>query len=451
MLPEDFLAREWLMSKIQSIFRSFGYDPIETPVIEFTRVLSGEDETSKNIFFVSTNSQSQKEALAMRFDHTVPFARLLAAYPYNRKKKTGIRLPWRRMVLGPVFRADPPQEGRYRQFYQCDIDVAGTESMLADAEIVFIIYKVMCTLVDDDFVIRLNNRKILNGLISLLNIQGNLNVSVDDLTREIMRTLDKLEKVGEQEVFELLRRQPDNEFDPAPNLDEDSLEIIKRFLTLNSTDSNKLEQCRQILFTEEGLGQQGIDELKMIQGYLEKLGVPSDKVVIDFSIARGLDYYTGPVMETTILSRPQLGSVFSGGRYDDLINRFTGQKLPAVGASIGVDRLFHILKQLNLLPENRTTVTDVMILNLSDKCLTSYLDLSRQLRQIGLNVEMCLVEDQTFQSQFNFAVSRGAKFVIIFGEDELLENVAQIKNLVDRSQLSVPYDNIVDFFENSIK
>jgi histidyl-tRNA synthetase len=193
-LPADYLARELMLKKIEKIFRSFGFDPIETPRIEFLKTLSGEtSDTGKNIFHIK--NAPDDEPLALPFDHTVPFARILAANPYDNKKKTGIRLPWRRMVVGPVFRSDTPQSGRYRQFYQFDVDIAGTSSMIADAEIISMMYLTMVNLGVKKFRIHLNNRKILNGLASLTQIQDRENVKADDITREMMRTLDKLDKI----------------------------------------------------------------------------------------------------------------------------------------------------------------------------------------------------------------------------------------------------------------
>ncbi|MCP4687577.1 MAG: histidine--tRNA ligase, partial [Desulfobacterales bacterium] len=194
-LPSDYLAREKMLKTVEEVFRSFGFDPIETPRIEFLKTLAGEtSDTGKNIFHIQ--SSHDDEPLAMPFDHTVPFARLLAANPYHAKKRTGIRLPWRRMVVGPVFRSDTPQSGRYRQFYQFDADVAGSSSMLADAEIITLMHLTLKALGVDRFKIRLNNRKILNGLKEIAHIEDRGDVSSDDITREMMRILDKLDKIG---------------------------------------------------------------------------------------------------------------------------------------------------------------------------------------------------------------------------------------------------------------
>ncbi len=215
-LPPDYLAREKMLGTIQKIFRSFGFDPIETPRIEFLKTLAGEtSDTGKNIFHIK--SSHDDEPLAMPFDHTVPFARILAANPYNAKKRTGIRLPWRRMVVGPVFRADTPQSGRYRQFYQFDADIAGTSSMLADAEIVAIMFLTMDALGVKRFKIRLNNRKILNGLAILADIHDRGEAKADHVTKEMMRILDKIDKIGLEKVLTELESEPKTPFDTPPH------------------------------------------------------------------------------------------------------------------------------------------------------------------------------------------------------------------------------------------
>jgi histidyl-tRNA synthetase len=448
-LPADYLARENMLKKIEGVYRSFGFDPIETPRIEFLKTLAGEtSDTGKNIFHIK--SSQDDEPLAMPFDHTVPFARLLAANPYDAKKRTGIRLPWRRMVVGPVFRSDTPQSGRYRQFYQFDVDIAGTASMMADAEIVALMYLTMKALGVEKFKIRVNNRKVLSGLGVLADIVNRNGISADDITKEMMRILDKLDKIGIDRVIKELQEAPDNPELPSPQLSHEIAEKIRSFLLLEGNNSQKIAQCRE-LFQEIEIAREGLEELSLILNYLNSMSIPEEYIDIDFSIARGLDYYTGPVFETILSDAPEFGSVFSGGRYNDLVRRFTGKSLPATGTSIGVDRLFAALSHLGLLDKSRQTVTDVMILRLEKNCDHHYLEIASMLRRQGLNTEISMVEDTSFKGQFNYAISRGVKFVVICGALEFEKKTVQVKNLQTRQQEEISRADMEKYFmKNSL-
>jgi histidyl-tRNA synthetase len=445
-LTPEFLAREKMLTTVQGVFRSFGFDPIETPRVEFLKTLAGEEsDTGKSLFLIK--SKEDDEPLAMPFDHTVPFARLLAANPYDAIKKSGIRLPWRRMVVGPVFRGEKPQSGRYRQFYQFDADIAGSDSMIADAEILNVIYRTFTALGVDRFLIRLNNRKILNGLAEAVGISDRGKVVAEDITKEMMRSLDKLDKIGLKKVAEELSREPDGKFDPAPALDDKGINIIKAFLGISGSNSDRLAEARTI-FKGVKIAEKGIDELEEILSFLPSMSVPDEFVAIDFSIARGLDYYTGSVTETVLLDAPEFGSVFGGGRYDDLVKRFTGESLPAVGASMGVDRFFAALKRLGLVDIGRKTVTDIIIIRVAPERDKEYLSIADKLREVGFNTEICLLGDTTFQNQFNFALSRGAKFVVIAGEDEFKKGIVSVKNFQTRKQVELKEEDLVSWIKS---
>lgn len=447
-LPLDYLAREIMLKVISRVFRSYGYDPIETPVAEFLDVLVGEDETSKNIFLLRDQGRrSLEQPLALRFDHTVPTARLLAANPYDSATKEGIKLPWRRMVVGPVFRSDAPQRGRYRQFYQFDIDTLGSKSMLADAETVAVINDTLSALGINNFLIKINNRKILNGISELIGLQSRPKVAAEDILKAIFRILDKVDKIGLDGVEKELAEPPDenNEYNPRPSLSVEAIEKIKNFILTQGTNTEKLESIKQT-FKDISIAEEGIAELEKILILCNDLDVPSEKIMVDFSVARGLDYYTGPVIETSLLDALEFGSVFSGGRYDNLMERFTGQSLPAVGASIGVDRLFAALKHLGLIDTNQHSVTEVIILNIDDSLMYKYLRLARDIRAIGYNVEICLLEDKTFKSQFNFALSRAAKYMIIMGAEEASRGVVKLKDLATKEQQELSYKDLNHLF-----
>ncbi|MGN7612380.1 histidine--tRNA ligase [Magnetococcales bacterium HHB-1] len=440
-LPSEYLIREKLIETIREVFHSFGYDPIETPMIEFEKVLAGEkSDTGKNIFRIA-KSDEKSEKLALRFDQTVPFARLLAANPYNKRGKTGIRLPWRRMVVGPVFRGESPQSGRYRQFYQFDIDIAGTTSMLADAEIVAVMQQTMKALQIDRYTIRLNHRKILNGLIKdLLNIKARASLSADDIAVQVIRILDKVEKITPKTFHHELTKPALDDFDPAPQLEASAVQLLNQFIQISGDNQEKLAQAEKLLNASPH-ALEGVEELRQILTSITS----EAHIEIDFSIARGLDYYTGPVMELGLLDAPEFGSVFSGGRYNDLVSRFTGGELPAVGASIGVDRLFAALKSLSALPEARH-ITDVMVLRLCRGRESEYIAVAEKIRACGFNVELSLEDDLTFKSQFYNAINRNAHFAVIMGEAEFEKETVQVKNLQTRKQEEMPLEAIKAFF-----
>lgn len=444
-LPADYLARKKILETIEKVFFSFGFDPVETPMIEFTKILAGESsDTGKNIFHVAGSETD--ESLSLRFDQTIPFARLLASNPYNAKKRKGIRLPWRRMVVGPVFRKETPQSGRYRQFYQFDADIAGTTSMIADAEILAMMYRTFKALNIEKFVIKLNNRKILNGLQELVRATSRKFVSAEKITNEMMRILDKLDKVGREAVNILLQEAPADEFDPKPHLSLQNIEKINQFLLIDGDNRQKIAQCAN-LFAGINSALEGLNELEKILTYLQTMNIPEEYVSIDFSIARGLDYYTGPVMETNLLDAPGFGSVFSGGRYNDLVSRFTGQELPAVGASVGVDRLFAALDHLGLINRDKTTVTDILILRLAQDQETIYLKMLDRLRKIGLNAEISLLDDTTFKRQFNYALNRNPEYIIICGGDEFENKTVKVKNLKTREQVEISQTELINYFK----
>src|SRR6056297_2572535 len=415
LLPADYLAREKIIKNIEKTFRGFGFSPIETPEVEFLQTLAGEEsETGKNIFKIRSDKQGEK--LGLRFDLTVPLARILATNPYNSKAQTGIRLPWKRMAQGMVFRGETPQGGRYRQFYQMDADIAGTSSLLADTETIKLMEQTLTDLGLEKFIIKINNRKILNSLAETAGISDRGKIKKEEIIKEKFRVLDKIDKIGKEKVIKELEAKPSKEKPAAPNLNKETVAKIKKYLTLKGENQEKLKKCGEI-FKGVGEAQKGIGELKEILKYLEILKINKEKIEIDFSISRGLDYYTGTVMETVLTNAPQFGSVFSGGRYDNLAGKFTGQNIPMVGSSVGVDRLFAALEYLGLIDKSQSTVTEVMVLRLAPDQDKKYLEITRELRKLGLNAELSFLEDTTFKSQFNYALNQGVKYVVIYGKE----------------------------------
>ncbi len=443
-LPAEYLARQKMLNTIERTFTSYGFDAIETSIVEFRSVLEGEEgDTGKQIFSV-VNREVHGEALALRFDHTIPFARLLAQNPYDAQSKKGVRLPWRRMVMGPVFRGERPQQGRYRQFYQFDADIAGTNEMIADAELITMMDHTMMALGVEHFVIRINNRKILNGLADIAGLKDQSDFLIADQTKILMRTLDKIDKIGIDEVISQLQVATEDKRSLA--LSDDAAKKVRSFLLISGTNEEKLTQCRTV-FGDSAIAQEGIEELQEILTLLSSTGA-AERVIVDFSIARGLDYYTGTVMETNLTDAPEFGSVFSGGRYDGLVRRFTGQDLPSVGASIGVDRLFAALVSLGKLDMYQKTKTNIVIMRIMHGHDDLYLDLAQRIRKAGHNVEISLLRDTTFAQQFSYALERGARHVIICGDNEFAQGVVQIKDTKTREQKEITLQDVTTYFQN---
>lgn len=424
-LPQEMAARQWMLTTIQQVYESFGFVPLATPALERSSVLGTNDPD----FDMQTyRFKARGQDVSMRFDLTVPLARVVAANPDLPK-------PFKRYQVGPVWRGEKPQAGRYCEFFQFDADTVGTASMLADAEIVILIWSVMKALGVEDILIRVNNRKVLNALPELAGFPP-------EKIKLVLRALDSLDKVGEQTVRERLAKQPDNQYDEsAPALDQTAIDWMLDFVNLRETDTEMLLKILSERMATSAVGMEGVRELTEIKQYVDAYGVPKDRWTIDLSVARGLDYYTGPVFETVFLSKPEFGSVMSGGRFDDLVMRFTGQKVPAVGASVGVDRLFTALQELGRLPTIATS-TKALIASFNDALTGKRLELAAFLRNNSINTELYFNADK-LQEQITYALRRGIQYLIILGEREASTNMVAVKNLAERTQVSVRPDQLV--------
>ncbi|MFA5358420.1 MAG: histidine--tRNA ligase [Patescibacteria group bacterium] len=433
-LPQEMEQREWLINRVIEVYRSFGFVPLKTPALERASVL-GVDKPNFGMQVYRFNFGELD--VSLRFDLTVPLSRVVAAYSDQLPR------PFKRYQLGDVWRGEKAQAGRYREFAQLDADIVGSASMVADAEIISIIIKVMEALDVGRFCVRFNNRKILNALPEYAGFDPTK-------IKLVLRALDRLEKVGIEGVVADLARQPDNEYDEtAPNLNPDQIAKIVRFIDLGKAkiDAPKimLAELRE-LFASSPIGQEGIAELEEICQYLYAYGLDSMNWVIDLSVARGLDYYTGPVFETTLLDLPDIGSVMSGGRFDDLVMRFTGNKIPATGASVGVDRLFTALEELGRLPQIKTK-TLALIVNWRDSFVAERLKLASDLRADGFNVDFFPDGDVPLKEQIAFALKRGIRYVILLGEKEVAGNVVALKDLEFRSQDNLNRGALRDFLQ----
>ncbi len=414
LLPARQIQFDRMMSIIRDSYSLYGFTPLDTPIIEASEVLlaKGGGETEKQIY----RFQKGDSDLSLRFDLTVPLAK------YVSLNYASLAFPFRRFQIGKVYRGERAQRGRFREFYQADIDIIGDGKLdiSNDAEIPAIIYRTFSSLGLKRFQIRVNNRKILNGFYSML-----------DLTRQsgaIMRTVDKLEKIGEKSVRDLLTA------DDIGLTDTQAGEIIK-FIAIQGSNQEVLSALegyrgRDPLFDE------GLDELTTVAKYLAEFGVPETAFKLDLTIARGLDYYTGTVYETSMLDHPEIGSICSGGRYDNLAEYYTDRQLPGVGISIGLTRLFFVLENQGYLNDQLNTApADVLILPMTDD-LGPAIALSTQLRNAGIRTQL-YGEQKKFKQKMSYADKLGVPYVIFLGDDEVQSGVAAVKNMRSGEQVKL--------------
>ncbi len=426
-LPEMMLPKQAVLETIRRTFEGFGFLPLETPALERSSVLGTDtDEFKMEVYRFDASGQD----VTLRFDLTVPLARVVAAYPQLLK-------PFKRYQVGPVWRKEKPQAGRYREFIQFDADIVGSDSVLADSEIIELMYQTLTNLNVDNFIIRFNNRKILNGLSRVVGFD-------DKRSMDVFRVLDKLDKIGLDEVVRELQRQPDNQYDEsALAISDEGIVKLKEFLML----SGSLEELRSF-FQGVEIALEGVDECSQIIDNLRALAIPEKCWKFDLSVARGLGYYTGPVFETTLLDIPQMGSIFSGGRYDELVVRYTGERMPAVGASVGVDRLIAALDALGKIKKKKTN-SKVLVAFASQNLDKKALTLARQVRQAGINTETFLGRDTSLKNQIIYAVKQGIAFVIILGEDEEAIGRIKLKDMVSRQEFLYSLDEAIEKINQS--
>jgi histidyl-tRNA synthetase len=417
-LPKDMIPRQKMLDIIRDVFESFGFVPVDTPGIEREEVLLGGDSDS-NMQVFRVGHQRDEGKFALRFDLTIPLARIVSMY-------RDLEWPFKRYQVGKVWRGERPQAGRFREFTQFDADIVGSSSLIADAEIIALVYETMTALGFSKFTIKVNNRKILNGLAKYVGF----NIKE---TTQVLRSMDKLDKVGWGEVARELQEKSD--------LKKEQLERLRQFTKLRGANHDATLNEVGLLMADSEIAKEGINEVKKIRQYLTALGVPDDKWTIDFSVARGLGYYTGPVFETILNDIPSIGSVFSGGRYDDLVSKFSDQSVPATGASIGVDRLFAAMEKLNLIKPIVSTA-QVIVLNFDSTAEETCITMASNLRKYGISTEIYLGKESGLKEQLGYALRQEIPIVVIIGENEKGHNVAQIKHLASRKQLEVPLSEV---------
>jgi len=402
-LPATMMPREQLIETAKRVYRSYGFSPIDTPALEYLEILTGKgsEETDRQLYqFVDHGGRK----VGLRFDLTVPLARFAAQHVAE------LGTPFKRYHIAPVWRGENTQRGRYREFMQCDFDTIGTTSVVADIETTLVIHDLFVALGFSQFTIHVNNRDILNGLLQKLGLL--------DQSTSILRALDKLAKVGADRVMDEMEAQ-------AGASRSQASEVLK-LGALSGKIGEVFQQLDELLAGSE-LGQTGLENLRQLFDGVRAAGVPEERTKLDLSIARGLDYYTGTVFETFLDELPTIGSVCSGGRYDNLAGAYTKQQLPGIGASLGLDRLLAAMEELELV-EPAGTPAHVLIAYFEKNQLNAYLRLASHLRAAGINVEL-YPEPKRLGQQLKYADRRGFRLAVIAGQDELTEGRCQIKDL----------------------
>ncbi len=403
LLPNEQILFEQMKQKIENVYQRFGFLPLDTPILELSEVLlvKAGGETEKQVYRFEKGDTD----IAMRFDLTVPLAKYVA------KNYGNLSFPFRRYQIGKVYRGEKAQKGRYREFYQCDIDIIGDEtlSVINDAELPSVIYQLIKELGFNDFTIRINNRKILNGLFESINQNEN--------ATEILRIIDKIDKIGVDVVKEELQKL---------GLEEQAIRQIIDFILIDGNTDEKIAKLQNLNIENETF-KTGLLELTEVVKYIRIFGVPDTNFDVDLRIARGLDYYTGTVYETFLNDYRELGSVCSGGRYENLAGYYTDKKLPGVGISIGLTRLFYKLNELGLIKAEKYSMADILIVPMTEN-MEGPIKLASELRSLGVNTEVYL-NDKKLKAKMKYADKLKIPYVIVIGDDEITSNKVKVKNM----------------------
>ncbi len=426
LLPQPQQQMERMMDILRRTYSLYGFTPLDTPVIEASEVLlaKGGGETEKQIY----RFQKGDADLALRFDLTVPLAKYVALH-YN-----DLSFPFRRYQIGKVYRGERAQRGRFREFYQADIDIIGDGKLdiTNEAEIPAIIYQTFTSLGLKRFQIRVNNRKILNGFYAMLGLTAR--------SGDIMRTVDKLDKIGAEKVRTLLTDEV--------GVSAESADEILKFIAITGGNEQVLAALESYRGRNE-VFDEGLDQLNTVVKYLSAFGVPAENFAVDLTIARGLDYYTGTVYETTLLDHPEIGSVCSGGRYDNLAAYYTDKQLPGVGISIGLTRLFYVLGEQGMLnPGLPTAPADVLILPMTAE-LAPAVTLATRLRAAGVRTQL-YTEQKKFKAKMSYADKLGVPYVVFLGDDEIAGNVVACKDMASGQQTTLPFDETLGLIRRGL-
>ena len=414
-LPPQQVTRQYVIDTIRNVFEVIGFEPLETPALEYASILEGKyGEEGEKLIYKFDDRGGRK--VALRYDLTIPLSRVIAMYPTLPK-------PFKCYQISPVWRADKPQKGRFREFWQCDADIVGSASMFADAEVITTIYHILKALNFKQFKIKINNRKLLNGIAQSLGFQ------VEKIS-PLLRIIDKLEKKGMEGIEDEMLQQ---------GFQKGIVHNILQLFNTTNCNNNTLIEFKS-RFSDSPLVQEGIHELEELFSHLSSMNVDSNCHCFDLSLARGLDYYTGPIFETTV-DEQKIGSISGGGRYDNLIGMFSGTDLPATGSSFGLERIITVMEELNIAPSHSTTIEVLMTLFSPDMHKDS-LKVASTLRSAGIKTEVYFAHDK-LKKQLTYASNKGIPFVVIEGPDEKKDKKVILRNMIKGIQKAVASDDLV--------
>ncbi|MCK5460982.1 histidine--tRNA ligase [Candidatus Gracilibacteria bacterium] len=427
--PAQEQVRQRWIKTIAEVFEKNGFLPINTPLVEREENLLGKGGNPKEMYalkrILDEEGDISHSGNALRFDHTVPLA-LYVARNFN-----DLNFPFRRYTIGPVFRGERAQKGRFRQFDQCDIDVIGNGSLsiLNDAQMPAIIIDIFRQLMSEEpFVVRINNRKILLGFFESTGVEA-------DKIKTVLNIVDELEKIGETAVGKKLEEQ---------KVEKEAIKNILDFIQIQGSNETILEKLKE-MSNDSDLFKEGVEELQLVVKSIENMGIDEKYFKVDLCIARGLDYYTGTVFETNLINYFGLGSICSGGRYEDLASVFTGKVMPGVGISIGLTRLLSQFFEEGLVKTDRQTRTQILVINVDEVALPKSLEIGKKLRDGGFFVENYL-EDKKLGKKFDYADKMQIPYVVVLGEDELNKKYVQVKNMETGEKTEVGEDKLEDYF-----
>jgi len=440
-LPEQMIVRSAIINSIKKIFEKYGFEPLETPSIERLDVLTDKygEEGDQLIFKILKRGTGLEKVgveideftvknyneiidLGLRYDLTVPLCRVIAMH------RNKLVFPFRRYQIQPVWRADKPQKGRYREFYQCDVDIIGSSSMLADTEIIFVGYKILKELGFKKFSIRINNRKVLNGILEYCNISRDKSFSV-------LASVDKLDKIGKNRVIEELKDK---------NIPDKSIHTLFDILSIEGDHNVKLNELKSLISQDKD-GEEGIEELGEIFSSLVSYGMDENTYSLNLSLSRGLQYYTGPIYEA-VVEEPQIGSLMGGGRYDKLIGMFLKEEIPATGTSFGIERIVDVMTQLEMVPQTKT-ISRVLVTVFSDELKHESINTAATIRKLGINTEL-FAAPLRLNKQLSYANKKGIPYVCIIGPDELEKEEIKIKHMETGKEDSIKKDALSEYFKD---
>ena len=426
ILPEQMIRRQHVIDVVRDVFEEFGFEPLQTPALELSEVLTGKYGPDAEKLIYQAGHVGGKEDISLRYDLSVPLCRVMAMYPQLPK-------PFKRYQIDPVWRAERPQKGRYRQFFQCDADTVGTESMLADAENVNLIYQVLTRLGFKQFEININDRKLITGIGQFAGVP-------DEQLGGLYRSIDKLDKIGLSGVRgELMENQ----------IPEPVVEKLLALLQIEGDTMTVLNALSEQLGDSE-VAREGIAELVELSSYLTTLGVPGEFYRVNVSMVRGLEYYTGPIYET-VVEEPKIGSITGGGRYDELIGSFSKQGYPATGTSFGIERIIDVMEEFDMFPSTvGKTVTQVLVTVFDAELAQESLKVAMLLRDSGIRTEV-YCRPTRISTQMKYADSKGIPYAVILGSDEVEVGTVAVRDLASREQQVVPREKLVERIQELAK